>query len=64
MRQTCKMETVEVRTVIKCLRKKGMTPKGIHEDFMNATRFSLSPVMLRGFLKFLLYVITHYSTSD
>ena len=36
MRQTCKMETVEVRTVIKYnIRKKGMTPKGIHEDFMN-----------------------------
>ena len=34
MRQTCKMEKVEVRAVIKCLRKKGMTPKEIHEDFM------------------------------
>ena len=29
------MEIVEVRTVIKYLRKKGMTSKGIHEDFMN-----------------------------
>ena len=31
MRQTCKMEKVEVRSVIKYLRK---TPKEIHEDFM------------------------------
>ena len=34
MRQTCKNEKVEVRTVIKYLCKKGMTPKEIHEDFM------------------------------
>ena len=34
MRQTCKMEKVEVRAVIKYLCKKGMTPKEIHEDFM------------------------------
>ena len=34
MRQTCKIEKVEVRTVIKYLCKKGMTPKEIHEDFM------------------------------
>ena len=34
MRQTCKMEKVEVRAVIKYLCKKGMTHKGIHEDFM------------------------------
>ena len=34
MRQTCKMEKVEVRMVIKYLCKKGMTPKEIHEDFM------------------------------
>ena len=34
MRQTCKMEKVEVRAVIKYLCKKGMTSKEIHEDFM------------------------------
>ena len=34
MRQTCKMEKVEVRAVIKYRFKKGMTPKEIHEDFM------------------------------
>ena len=34
MRQTCKMEKVEVRAVIKYLCKKGMTPKEIHEDFI------------------------------
>ena len=34
MHQTCKMEKVEVRTVIKYLCKKVMTPKVIHEDFM------------------------------
>ena len=34
MRQTCKMEKVEVRAVIKCLCKKGMTPTEIYEDFM------------------------------
>ena len=34
MRQTCKMEKVEVRAVIKYPCKKGMTPKEIHEDFM------------------------------
>ena len=33
MRQTCKMEKVEVIAVIKYLYKKGMTPKEIHEDF-------------------------------
>ena len=34
MRQACKMERVEVRTVIKYLCKKGMTPKEFHKDFM------------------------------
>ena len=34
MRQTCKMEKVEVRTVIKYLCTKGMTSKEIHEGFM------------------------------
>ena len=34
MRQTCKMEKVEVRAVIKYLCKKGMTPKEIREYFM------------------------------
>ena len=34
MRQTCKMENVEVRAVIKYLCKKGMTPKKFHEDIM------------------------------
>ena len=34
MRQTCKMEKVEVRTVIRYLCEKGMAPKEIHEDFM------------------------------
>ena len=34
MRQTCKMEKVEVRAVIRYLCNKGMTPKEIHEDFM------------------------------
>ena len=34
MRQTCKMEKVEVRAVIKYFCKKGMTPKEIHEGFM------------------------------
>ena len=34
VRQTCKMEKVEVRTVIKYLCRKGVTPKEIHEDFM------------------------------
>ena len=34
MRQTCKIERVEVRAVIKYICKKGMTSKEIHEDFM------------------------------
>ena len=34
MCQTDKMEKVEVRTVIKCLCKKGMSSKEINEDFM------------------------------
>ena len=34
MCQTDKMEKVEVRAVIKYLCKKGMSPKEIHEDFM------------------------------
>ena len=34
MHQTCKMEKVEVRAVIKYLCKKGMTPTEVHEDFM------------------------------
>ena len=34
MRQTCKMEKVEVRAVIKYLCEKGTTPKEILEDFM------------------------------
>ena len=34
MHQTCKMEKVEVRAVIKYLCKKGSTHKEIHEDFM------------------------------
>ena len=34
MRQTCKMEKVEVREVITFVCKKGMTPKEIYEDFM------------------------------
>ena len=34
MCQTCKMDQVEVRAVIKYLCKKGMTPKEINEDFM------------------------------
>ena len=28
------MERVEIRAVIKCVCKKGKTPEGIHEDFM------------------------------
>ena len=38
MRQTCKMEKVEVRAVIKYLCKKGMVPKEIHRDFMKTLR--------------------------
>ena len=38
MRQTYKMEKVEVRAVIKYLCNKGMTPKEIHEDFMETLR--------------------------
>ena len=34
VRQTCKMERVEVRAVIKYICKKGMTSKEIREDFM------------------------------
>ena len=34
MRQTCKMEKVEVRAVIKYLCNQGKTPKEIHKDFM------------------------------
>ena len=34
MCQTDKMEKVEVRAVIKYLCNKGMSPKEIHEDFM------------------------------
>ena len=34
MCQTDKMEKVEVRAVIKYLCKKGMTPKEIHEDYI------------------------------
>ena len=34
MCQTDKMEKIEVRAVIKYLCKKGMSPKEIHEDFM------------------------------
>ena len=34
MRYICKMEKLEIRAVIKYFCKKGMTPKEIHEDFM------------------------------
>ena len=34
VRQTCKMEKVEVRAMIKYLCKKGITPKEFHEGFM------------------------------
>ena len=34
MRHICKMEKLEIRTVIKYFCKKGMPPKKIHEDFM------------------------------
>ena len=34
MRHICKMEKLEIRAVIKYFSKKGMPPKGIHEDFM------------------------------
>ena len=34
MRHICKMEKLEIRTVIKYDLKKGMPPKEIHKDFM------------------------------
>ena len=34
MRHICKMEKLEIRTVIKYFCEKGMPPKEIHEDFM------------------------------
>ena len=34
MRHICKLEKLEIRTVIKYFCKKRMPPKKIHEDFM------------------------------
>ena len=34
MRHNCKIETLEIRAVIKDFYKKGTPPKEIHEDFM------------------------------
>ena len=46
MHQTCNMEKVEVRAVIKYLCKKGMTPKEIQEDLMKTLENESSPYNL------------------